>query len=165
MSLLRRMGRASWRRVSTFVVLSVLAVVNVGCGASSTSTFTGPADEVRAATVANLGRILVDGQGFTLYVLAADKASGHSTCIDICADEWPPVTLPPGTTMPIVGPGIKPSLRGLTSRGQGVEQVTYDGWPLYLWPNDTAPGMATGQGVEDETGQWYVLGTNGTVVR
>jgi len=160
----RRNRTLSPHRVVSVVAL-LLAVVVAGCGTGTTSTFTGSPDEVRVATVGGLGKILVDGQGFTLYILAADNRSGRSTCFAACAGEWPPMTLSQDTAAPIAGPGTKPSLLGLTSRGDGTEQVTYDGWPLYRWPTDTSPGMATGQGVDDENGYWYVLRPTGIVVR
>jgi len=155
----------SRRCLGAMALLSTLALVGMGCGSGATQTFTGPADEVRAATVGNLGKVLVDGQGFTLYILASDRGSGHSTCSGTCADEWPPMTLSPGNAAPIAGPGIKPWLLGLTTGAGGGEQVTYNGWPLYRWPNDSEPGMATGQGVQDESGSWYVLSPAGDVVR
>ena len=153
------------RVVAVAALVAALSAAGAGCGSGTASTFSGPSDEVRAATVGSLGRILVDGQGYTLYVLVSDKDSGHSTCFDTCAAEWPPVTLSPGRAAPMAGPGIDPALLGLTPRGQGVEQVTYNGWPLYRWPNDAAPGMTTGQGVDDQNGLWYVLSAAGSVVR
>ena len=48
----------------------------------------------RATTVATggsqLGRILVDGQGRTLYLFEKD-ANGHSSCTGACATYWPPL--------------------------------------------------------------------------
>ena len=152
-------------RMAAVIGLAALAVGTVSCNGGTTTTYNGPADEVRAATVGSLGEILVDGQGYTLYILVPDNRSGHSTCFDTCAAEWPPMTLSSGTAAPVAGPGIKPALLGLTDRGGGLEQVTYNGWPLYRWPNDSSPGMATGQGVNDQNGLWYVLSPAGTVVR
>ncbi|MGD2061801.1 MAG: hypothetical protein PVF87_13095, partial [Acidimicrobiia bacterium] len=37
-----------------------------------------------------LGEILVDPDGFSLYIFTADS-SGESTCYDACASLWPPV--------------------------------------------------------------------------
>ncbi|HYA69280.1 MAG TPA: hypothetical protein VED63_11160 [Acidimicrobiales bacterium] len=141
------------------------AISVAACDAGQATADRGPTDEVKAAEVGSLGKILVDGEGYTLYVFAADKQSGKSTCVATCADEWPPVTLSSGTPAPIAGPGIDPSLLGVTLRGAGVKQVVYDGWPLYRWPNDFSPGMATGQGVDDSNGLWFVLSSSGKVIR
>jgi len=147
------------------VALGVVAIGAGACGSGPRPLEHGPTDEVKAATVAGLGQVLVDGQGITLYVFAGDKHSGTSSCTGTCADEWPPVTLAPGRTSPVAGIGIHPALLGVTSRGPGIEQVTYAGWPLYQWPDDDAPGMASGQGVDDSNGLWYVLRPSGRVVR
>ena len=61
-----------------------------------------------------------------------------SRCYDISAVQWPPVVLKPGVTRPVAGPGIDTSLLGTSPRTDGTTQVTYNGWPLYLWPPDRA---------------------------
>lgn len=43
---------------------------------------------------------------------------------------------------------------GVTERDDGTQQATYNGWPLYLWINDSAPGDATGHEVGDV---WFVV--------
>jgi predicted lipoprotein with Yx(FWY)xxD motif len=161
------MGGFPGRRpgVSVAVVAAAVAISVAACSSASGTVEHGPTDEVKVAEVGSLGKILVDGEGYTLYAFAADKQSGKSTCTATCADEWPPVTLAPGTTAPIAGPAIDPSLLGVTTRGAGVEQVVYDGWPLYRWPNDVSPGMATGQAVDDTNGLWYVVRPSGSIIR
>ncbi len=111
-----------------------------------------------------LGAVLVDGQGLTLYVFEPDARSGESTCEGECADAWPPLVLPLGVTQPAIGPGVRSSLLGTTQREDGTVQVTYDRWPLYLWVDDLRPGQATGQGINNLGGLWYVLRADGQVV-
>jgi predicted lipoprotein with Yx(FWY)xxD motif len=118
---------------------------------------------VGTGTVTGLGTVLVAGNGFTLYMFAPDKQSGVSTCYDACASAWPPLLLT-GTTVPVYGPGVKPALLGSTKRSDGTFQVTYNGWPLYLWQADSEPGQATGQGINSTGGLWYVLNPAGQVV-
>ena len=60
---------------------------------------------------------------------------------------------------------MNPQLLGLATRPGGSRQVTYHGWPLYLWPNDTQPGQATGQGINNLGGLWYVVSPSGNPVR
>jgi len=43
----------------------------------------------------------------------------------------------------------------------GSVQITYNGWPLYLWPPDKAPGQATGQALTNAGGLWYALSPAG----
>jgi len=52
---------------------------------------------------------------------------------------------------------------GTVRRANGQLQVTYGGWPLYLWFGDDSPGQATGQA--DDMGLWYTLSVTGAVDR
>jgi predicted lipoprotein with Yx(FWY)xxD motif len=119
--------------------------------------------EVSTGTVPGLGTVLVAGNGFTLYMFAPDKESGVSTCYNACATAWPPLLLT-GTSTPVYGHGVNPDLLGTTKRTDGTVQVTYKGWPLYLWVSDSEPGQATGQGINNNGGLWYVLNPAGQVV-
>jgi predicted lipoprotein with Yx(FWY)xxD motif len=134
---------------------------------SSTTTSSGPPPvyEVHTSTIKGLGPVLVDGQGFTLYLFEPDKDSGHSTCYGQCADAWPPLRLPNGISAPVAGPGTKSSLLGMTKRTDGSSQVTYNGWPLYLWINDSTPGEATGQALDNLGGLWYVVSPDGKAIK
>jgi predicted lipoprotein with Yx(FWY)xxD motif len=133
------------------------AVVATACGGGHGG---GPRYEVRARTIAGLGKVIADGQGFTLYVYVPDHR-GVSRCAGPCASQWPPLMLPRGITRPRAGPGIRAALLGTVRRGDGVLQETYNGWPLYLWHGDTSPGQATGQA--EDMGLWYTVSVTGAV--
>jgi predicted lipoprotein with Yx(FWY)xxD motif len=141
------------------------------CGAraanspSPTSSNSDPSYEVTTGAVNGLGTVLVDGQGFTLYLFVPDDHSSRSLCIGICAIEWPPLLLPKGTSAPRAGGRANPALLGMTTRAGGSVQVTYNGWPLYLWPDDLSPGQATGQGLNNVGGLWYVVSPRGNPIR
>ena len=102
-----------------------------------------------------LGSILVDGDGNTLYLFTPDN-QGESVCYDQCEAAWPPLLDPIEA-----GDGITASLLGTAPRTDGTEQITYNGWPLYYFANDTAPGDINGQGINDV---WYVLTPNGDAI-
>ncbi len=125
---------------------------------------TPPFYEVSTGTVKGLGTVLVDGQGFTLYLFVPDKQSGTSTCYGRCAQGWPPLLLPTGVSAPVAGPGVTPSLLGTTRRTDGTVQLTYNKWPLYLWVTDSLPGEATGQGLNNLGGLWYVVSPDGKAI-
>lgn len=97
-----------------------------------------------------LGAILVNAEGMTLYLLTQDNQGG-STCTGTCARNWPPL-LTEG--QPQAGEGVDSSLLGVIERPDGSTQATYDGWPLYSYSRDLAPGDTNGQGVN---GVWFVF--------
>lgn len=107
------------------------------------------------ATESDLGTILADADGFTLYVFTVDT-DGESTCYDDCADLWPPV---PGDSA--ISPDLDTSIFDTTTRTDGSEQLTVNGQPLYLYTPDTSPGDTTGQGVG---GVWFVVDSAGEMI-
>lgn len=133
-------------------------------GSGSTGSGAVPHYEVRTATIKGLGTVLVDGQGFTLYLFEPDKQSGTSTCYGSCASGWPPLYLPTGVSKPLAGPGVNAALLGTTARTDGTTEITYDKWPLYLWVGDSEPGQATGQGLDNLGGLWYVVSPDGKAI-
>ncbi|HEV3266602.1 MAG TPA: hypothetical protein VG014_13845 [Acidimicrobiales bacterium] len=137
------------------------AAVRTPYGGAKPTFENGPADEVKIGNVSGLGGVLVDGKGLTVYQFASDTQGAPSKCAGLCAVGWPPLTLPPGTLAPIAGPGIKSGLLGTEPRADGSVQITYNGWPLYTWPKDTAPGQATGQGLTNLGGRWWVIDAAG----
>jgi len=95
------------------------------------------------------GKILLDGQGMTLYMFTKD-ANGTSACYGTCAAIWPPLTI---TGKPEAEADVLAHL-GTTKRTGGSAQVTYDGKPLYYYAKDQKVGDALGQGVNDA---WFVV--------
>lgn len=130
-------------------------------GGETTEPTEGGEDTSGDATVAtaesDLGEILVDADGSTLYVFLPDEG-GESTCYDDCEAAWPPLTIDGD---PAAGDGADDSLLGTTERDDGSTQVTYDGWPLYYYSADAAPGDTNGQGVGDV---WFVVGPDGAAI-
>ena len=151
------------RRSLVAVSVTLTAMVAVACGTSSNSSGTAatpaptptPAPVMKTATAAVAGKsetILTDAKGMTLYYYAPDKGAGKVTCTGACLQAWPPLLLPSGVTQPTAASGINGTL-GLLASPNGGQQVTYNGWPLYTWVKDTAPGMTTGENVG---GKWFV---------
>ncbi|MFZ5870166.1 MAG: hypothetical protein ACOYXW_06530 [Actinomycetota bacterium] len=126
--------------------------------ATGEDTATAGAVTVDVAEVSDLGEVLVDGEGRTLYMFDPD-AQGESTCYDQCEQNWPPL-VSDGTAS--VGEGADDSKVGSVERRDGSQQVTYNGWPLYYFAADQAPGDSQGQGVNDV---WWVLDADGEPVR
>jgi predicted lipoprotein with Yx(FWY)xxD motif len=118
------------RTLVAATVLASLALVTAACGSSSgrsaaASAAAGTSKPASAGTVAvassNLGDILVDAQGRTIYLFGADTGT-KSACSGACAVNWPPLVTS-GT--PTVGNGAATSLVGTATRSGGEQQVIY----------------------------------------
>ena len=107
---------------------------------------------VTAATNPNLGTILADRNGKTLYVFLRDTPNTSSACYDRCATNWPPLLITEGN--PVAGQGVNGNLLGVLARTDGTRQVMYNGMPLYYFAADANPGDTSGQGVGKV---WFVL--------
>jgi predicted lipoprotein with Yx(FWY)xxD motif len=149
----------------------LIALLAAGCGGGSyggddSAAATAPPTTAsgQAATIGanegDLGKILVDSQGRTLYLFQKDSGT-KSACFGACASAWPPVR---GSGKPTVGSGLNASLVGTTSRSDGMAQVTYNGHPIYLFSGDQKPGDANGQGSTAFGGGWFALNSAGNQV-
>jgi len=157
-------------RVVGIAVLAVLALLLAACGGkaeqssgedpygqpqATTAPAAAPASALKLAQ-SQLGPILTDAQGRTLYGFASDNG-GTSSCYDQCAQSWPPLV---AQGNPTPGEGMDASLLGLTPRSDGTQQVTYRTWPLYYFSGDQGPGQTKGQGLK---GIWWLIGPNGLI--
>ncbi|HEU4914985.1 MAG TPA: hypothetical protein VFV13_00295 [Acidimicrobiia bacterium] len=122
--------------------------------AAEATTSVAMAEGVHTADT-DLGAILVDGEGFTLYLFTNDT-EGTSNCNEGCIENWPAV---PGDTA--VGPDLDASLFSSITRADGSEQLAVNGMPLYRYTPDAAPGDINGQGVG---GVWFVVGADGNMI-
>jgi predicted lipoprotein with Yx(FWY)xxD motif len=125
--------------------------------APSTGTTSGAAAAAVSLGSTSLGKVLVDAQGFTLYLFAADTPSS-SKCSGSCASAWPPATAA-GT--PVAGSGLTAKLLTTLTRADGTKQLEYNGHPLYTFKGDSGAGQANGEGSTAFGAYWYVLDASG----
>jgi predicted lipoprotein with Yx(FWY)xxD motif len=121
---------------------------------ASSSSSSAAAVKLATATVGDYGKIVVDGNGRTVYVFDKDT-SGTSNCSGDCLAKWPVV--PAGDGTPQLD-GIDASLVSTVTRADGTKQLAVKGLPLYLFASDSAAGEAKGQAVG---GVWWVVGADG----
>ena len=155
------------RRTTSFIAIAVAAVtalifvlaVRSPGGKSPSRDATRPAapgPDVRVGRTA-LGRILVNGQGHTLYLFLEDHA-GKSTCAGACARVWPPAVV---AHAPRAGAGVQAAKLTTTPRADNTWQLVYNGHPLYAMVADTRPGQTQGQGF---VGTWFVVSPAGHLI-
>ncbi|WP_433129558.1 hypothetical protein ACQPWW_04940 [Micromonospora sp. CA-240977] len=103
-----------------------------------------------------LGPVVLDGQGFTLYRFDRDSsAPSRSTCTEGCLLQWLPVLV----SEKIKFANLDPAKLGAVARPDGTQQVTVGGWPVYRFAADQVPGQVSGQGVD---GAWFVVAPDGS---
>ncbi|MEU9478910.1 SCO0930 family lipoprotein [Streptomyces sp. NPDC048191] len=126
-----------------------------GNQSSSSPTPAAPAGKLTVAANPDLGNVVTDGSGLTLYRFDKDTANPpKSNCDGNCATTWPPVPAGDATA----GAGIDKSLLGEVTRADGTKQLTIGGWPAYRYAKDVNAGDVNGQGVG---GNWFALAPNG----
>jgi len=136
-------------------------LVLAACGSDGGQT---PASDPPAGTAtvkvaeSELGPLLLDGSGRTLYAFTKDKDQA-SNCGDACIAVWPAlITAKPA----VAGDGAKAELIGQTTSTHGQQQATYGQWPLYYYVGDMVAGDVNGQSIDEE---WFVLAPDGTLVK
>jgi predicted lipoprotein with Yx(FWY)xxD motif len=112
---------------------------------------------VSLGNAGDLGMVLVNSQGMTLYDFRKDQGT-ESSCYGACEGFWPPLVTK-GEPQP--SNGTDASLMGTTERKDGSLQVTYAGHPLYTFVEDTKPGEANGNNLDKFGGEWYALSEEG----
>lgn len=119
-----------------------------------------PGDTTVRIAVAPDGPYLTDSQGITLYTTLNDAPdSGTSSCLASCASLWPPLTVDGTPTAPdgltgILGVITRPGVACGEPTCPDVNQVTYNGLPLYRHVNDKVPGDMSAR---DLGGIWSIV--------
>ena len=163
---------------ATAAVVAILALAAAGCGGGDTSSSSAPAAAATSSSTTapasaggsggtatidvadnpDLGQILTDGDGNTVYLFEKDE-DGTSNCSGECATDWPPVTTSGSAK---AGDGADQTLISTIKRDDGSEQVTYDGHPIYLYVGDAKPGDTSGNGLELYGAEWYAITPDGS---
>ena len=97
-----------------------------------------------------LGNVLTDEMGMTLYTFDRDTQGGPtSACEGNCLVNWPPFLAAEGAAA-----HDEWTLVDVNHEGAVKKMWARDGWPLYYWRMDVAPGDVSGDGVG---GVWHVI--------
>ena len=150
----------------TFAVAALFAVA--GCSGdddsatgsgergSAATTAEGFGDAVGSVNIINteVGPVIGDDAGFTLYAFDGDS-QGTSDCVAAdCIRIWPPAL----TSDPVTGEGVEGGLVGGIDRDEG-RQLTYAGRPLYRFSGDNRAGEIKGCGT---AGRWWPVAADGS---
>jgi predicted lipoprotein with Yx(FWY)xxD motif len=137
---------------------AVLLAPSSPAGAQSSTTAKSSAITLKISNT-NLGPVITDGAGQTLYMFTRDTYK-QVNCFGQCLDLWPPVLLKPGQTLSdvVTEAPLRRLHLGYALWADGTRQVTYNGWPLYYWVRDAKPGDTLGQWVGSV---WFVMSADG----
>jgi predicted lipoprotein with Yx(FWY)xxD motif len=127
-------------------------------GTQPTGTDAAMTPFLQVAQSEEFGEILVDSQCRALYGFTQD-VDGEPTCVDDCAETWPPLIVENRTTT-FFPDYFDPELFTGVDHPEG-EQVKFGDWPLYYFAQDTAFGDLNGQGVG---GVWWLVAPDGTLI-
>jgi predicted lipoprotein with Yx(FWY)xxD motif len=144
--------------VVTIAAAAVAVILLTGSSTPAAPRAAAPAAPAAAPSVrvaqTKLGRILVNGQGRTLYLYMKDRGT-KSACSRRCAQVWPPATV---SGAPTAGPGVAAAKLTTTRGASKARQLVYNGHPLYTLTADVRPGQINGEGF---LGTWYVVSAAG----
>lgn len=127
--------------------------------ATEAATDAAAGDGVVGVADTDLGQIVADSSGMAVYIFLPDNA-GAPTCTADCAGAWPPFTVADAASQS-GGDGIDAAMLGTATHPEAGTQVTYNGWPLYYFSGDGAPGETNGNG---QGGVWYVIDPAGNPI-
>jgi predicted lipoprotein with Yx(FWY)xxD motif len=153
------------RRILALVAACAFLLAACGSDEGESSTDAGGegSQEQAPATVevesSDLGDILVDSEGNTLYMFMPDQEQGEPTCYDDCAEAWPAFEASGDLT---AGEGLDQSLLASAERTDGATQVSYNDLPLYYFSGDEAAGDTNGQGLNEV---WWVMSPEGEPIQ
>ncbi len=143
------------------VVSTQAATTPAASGTSAASVPVTGETTVKATLSDQYGPILANGDDIAVYIYTKDTQNGDkSACTDTeCTSEWSALTT---QGAPVAGAGAVQSLLGTITRDDGTMQVTYNGWPLYLFSGDSAAGDTNGQGEDNE---WHLVSPSGKAIQ
>ena len=123
---------------------------------AATTAATGTAASIGTADTP-LGKLLVDGAGFSLYVYAKDTPT-TSACTGSCATNWPAVL---SGAAPTLGAGLDAGDFVLVTRADSTKQLSFYGHLLYHFGGDLKAGDTNGRGVNPS---WHLVDSGGNPV-
>ena len=104
--------------------------------------------------------VLGTAGSLSLYALSNESA-GKLHCTGACLPIWPPLVVPTAITSVSLGAGVKGTI-GFVTRTASSKQVTFNGFPVYVYSGDGGPGQSSGEGIVADGGTWELVSAAAT---
>jgi predicted lipoprotein with Yx(FWY)xxD motif len=154
-----------WSARNAAVAMTFASAVLLAACSSSPSSTAGPTPKpthglTLYAYKTSLGTAVGSIAGIVAYTDSAES-SKHFVCTSSsCTATWHP-WVTDGVAVKAAA-GVQQSLIGTVKRPDGSVQMTYGGHPLYLYAHTQHAVQANAEGAG---GVWYVVGTDGNVIK
>ena len=141
------------------IVLSVLVFSLSNCkkdysngygGGGGAPVPSGP--DIDLASSVTLGQYLTNSQGQALYMFS-DEVDGANACTGDCAAVWPEFTI--DLTTAKLNAALNITDFDTITTASGKKQITYKGWPLHFFGQDSVRGLTLAVSVP-VAGKWPV---------
>ena len=109
-----------------------------------------------------LGVVLVLAMVLAACAPAATATENPTVSVPVTGDTDTPQAVMTDTPVETATAGADAAMLGTITREDGTMQATYNGWPLYYFSGDAAPGNISGQGME---GLWFLVCATGTAIQ
>ncbi len=136
------------RRLAGVTLVAAVGVAGVVAFAGASSPL------LIKTNVASFTGVLANSRHHTYYLSTSEK-NGALHCKGPCESTWFPLLVGRTITSVSLGPGVE-GIIGFVRRTHALKQVTYNGYPIYLFSHDRI-NQALGVGINAFGGTWLLV--------
>jgi predicted lipoprotein with Yx(FWY)xxD motif len=136
------------RRAASVTLVATIGVAGVVAFAGATSP------QLLKGNVNTFKGVLENAKHRAYYLLSAER-SGTLHCTTSCESAWFPFLVGSKMKSVSLGSGVEGKI-GFVKRTSSLKQVTYNGYPIYLFSGDRA-NQSKGEGIKAFGGTWFLV--------
>jgi predicted lipoprotein with Yx(FWY)xxD motif len=148
---MKQVNKTLVRYVKSILCIAIITISLISCSKNDDNNNppSNPVNSIRLSTNAQLGSVLTNKDGKTLYFFSLDHFGTTSSCSGQCTTNWPTFY----SENPTLDSGLLAADFATITRADGTKQTTYKGWPLYTFSGDNAAGQTNGEAINNV---WFV---------
>ncbi|HEY5439282.1 MAG TPA: hypothetical protein VIJ99_10325 [Acidimicrobiales bacterium] len=136
------------RRAASVLLVASIGVAGVVALAGASSP------RIVKGNIAGFNGVLENPQHRAYYLLTSERG-GTLHCTTSCESAWFPLLVGSKMKSVSLGSGVEGKI-GFVKRTASLKQVTYNGYPLYVFSEDRA-NQSKGEGINAFGGTWYLV--------